>query len=399
MDDLDAFRQEVRQWLDTHCPVSMRGPGPEEMVMGGSQATFATADQKLWFERMRDKGWFAPGWPAQYGGGGLDAHRVRVLEDEMRRMKCRVPQVNIGIWMLGPVLLEFGNEAQKARFLPPMTRGEQGWCQGFSEPNAGSDLASLKTAAREDGDHYVVSGAKIWTSGADQADWMYALVRTDPAAPKHLGISLLLIDMKSPGVTVRPIKLLDGGYEVNDVFLENVKVPVDQRIYEENKGWTCAKFLLAHERAGIAGVARSKRNVERLKAIAKAEIGDDGKPLIQDDEFQRKLSELEIDLSALEMTELRTLAREQAGKGPGPESSLLKIKGTEIQQRLTELTLEAVGNYAQPYPRGLGGNEFAVGPDYASAAAPVYFNWRKASIYGGSNEIQRNIIAKMVLGL
>jgi alkylation response protein AidB-like acyl-CoA dehydrogenase len=187
---------------------------------------------------------------------------------------------------------------------------------------------------------------------------------------------------------------------VNDVFLDNVKVPVDQRIYEENKGWTCAKFLLAHERSGIAGVARSKRNVEKLKSIAKAEVGDDGKPLIEDEDFQRKLAELEIDLSALEMTELRVLARESAGRGPGPESSLLKIKGTEIQQRLTELTLEAVGNYAQPYTRELGeGNEFAIGPDYARAAAPIYFNWRKASIYGGSNEIQRNIIAKMVLGL
>jgi alkylation response protein AidB-like acyl-CoA dehydrogenase len=206
--------------------------------------------------------------------------------------------------------------------------------------------------------------------------------------------------MKSPGVTVRPIKLLDGGYEVNDVFLQDVKVPVDQRIYEENKGWTCAKFLLAHERSGIAGVARSKRNVEKLKSIAKAEVGDDGKPLIEDEDFQRKLADLEIDLSALEMTELRVLARESAGRGPGPESSLLKIKGTEIQQRLTELTLEAVGNYAQPYTRELAqGNEFAIGPDYARSAAPVYFNWRKASIYGGSNEIQRNIIAKMVLGL
>ena len=172
MDDLDAFRQEVRQWLDAHCPAAMRAPGPEEVVMGGSQAVFATVEQQHWFERMRDKGWFAPGWPTQYGGGGLDAQRVRVLEDEMRRMKCRVPQVNIGIWMLGPVLLEFGTEAQKQRFLPPMTRGEQGWCQGFSEPNAGSDLASLKMAARADGDHYVVRGAKIWTSGADKSDWM-----------------------------------------------------------------------------------------------------------------------------------------------------------------------------------------------------------------------------------
>ncbi|MEZ5958630.1 MAG: acyl-CoA dehydrogenase family protein [Hyphomonadaceae bacterium] len=250
-----------------------------------------------------------------------------------------------------------------------------------------------------EGDYYIVNGQKTWTTLGQYADWGFFLCRTDPDAKQQEGISFLLIDMKSPGVTVRPIKLLDGGHEVNDVFLDNVKVPVDQRIYEENKGWTCAKFLLAHERAGIAGVARSKRNVERLKSIAKAEIGDDGKPLLEDDEFQRKLSELEIDLSALEMTELRTLAREQAGKGPGPESSLLKIKGTEIQQRLTELTLEAVGNYAQPFPRGLGDNEFAVGPDYAGPAAPVYFNWRKASIYGGSNEIQRNIIAKMVLGL
>jgi alkylation response protein AidB-like acyl-CoA dehydrogenase len=304
--------------------------------------------------------------------------------------------------MVGPVIYTFGTPAQKQRFLPGILAGETWWCQGYSEPGAGSDLASVKTKAVREGDFYIVNGQKTWTTLGQFADWGFFLCRTDSSGKPQEGISFLLIDMKSPGVSVRPIKLLDGGHEVNDVFLDNVKVPIDQRVYEENKGWTCAKFLLAHERSGIAGVARSKRGVEKLKQIAKAEIGDDGRSLLEDGEFQKKLAELEINLSALEMTELRTLAREHAGKGPGPESSLLKIKGTEIQQRLTELTLEAVGNYAQPYFRDFpaeGGNEFPIGPDYAHQAAPVYFNWRKASIYGGSNEIQRNIIAKMVLGL
>jgi alkylation response protein AidB-like acyl-CoA dehydrogenase len=305
--------------------------------------------------------------------------------------------------MVGPVIYTFGTPAQKQRFLPRILSGEDWWCQGYSEPGAGSDLAGLSTRAENKGDHYIVNGQKTWTTLAQHADWGFFLVRTDPGAKKKQeGISFLLIDMKSPGVSVRPIISLDGGHEVNDVFLTDVKVPAENRIGEENKGWTYAKFLLLHERAGIAGVARSKNAVRRLKEIARAEVGDDGRPLLETPEFRRKVAELEVDLTALEFTELRVLANEQAGKGPGVESSYLKIKGTEIQQRLTELTLEAVGVYAAPDVRNFpptGGNEFPIGPDYSNPAAPIYFNMRKTSIYGGSNEIQRNIIAKMVLGL
>ncbi|HRE45876.1 MAG TPA: acyl-CoA dehydrogenase family protein [Terricaulis sp.] len=385
-----AFRDEVRAFIEQNYPAHLKGKAMREDL---SREEFLA-----WHKILGKKGWSAPAWPAQYGGTGWTATQRYIWLEENARAETIAP-LPFSVSMVGPVIYTFGTEEQKQRFLPGILSGEVWWCQGYSEPGAGSDLASLKTKAVREGDYYIVNGQKTWTTLGQYADWGFFLVRTDSEAKPQEGISFLLIDMKSPGVSVRPIKLLDGGHEVNDVFLEDVKVPVDQRIYEENKGWTCAKFLLAHERAGIAGVARSKRNVEKLKAIAKAEIGDDGGPLIESPDFRAKLAQLEIDLSALEMTELRTLAREQAGKGPGPESSLLKIRGTEIQQRLTELTLEAVGNYAQPFPRGLGDNEFSIGPDYAGPAAPIYFNWRKASIYGGSNEIQRNIIAKMVLGL
>jgi len=387
-----AFRDEVRAFIEENYPKHLRGKN----IM---REDLSKEDFLAWHKILGKKGWSAPAWPTEYGGTGWTATQRYIWLEENARAET-IPPLPFGVSMVGPVIYTFGTPEQKQKYLPGILSGDVWWAQGYSEPGAGSDLASLKTKAVREGDFYIVNGQKTWTTLGQFADWGFFLVRTDSGAKQQEGISFLLIDMKSPGVTVRPIKLLDGGFEVNDVFLENVKVPVEQRIYEENKGWTCAKFLLAHERSGIAGVARSKRNVEKLKSIAKAEIGDDGKPLLEDDEFQRKLAELEIDLSALEMTELRVLARESAGKGPGPESSLLKIKGTEIQQRLTELTLEAVGNYAQPYTRELpGGNEFAIGPDYARSAAPIYFNWRKASIYGGSNEIQRNIIAKMVLGL
>jgi alkylation response protein AidB-like acyl-CoA dehydrogenase len=306
--------------------------------------------------------------------------------------------------MVGPVIYTFGNEAQKKRFLPRILSGDDWWCQGYSEPGSGSDLASLRTKAEKsaDGGHYIVNGMKTWTTLAQHADWIFCLVRTDPNAPKpQMGISFLLIDMTSPGVSVRPIITIDGGHEVNEVFLDNVQVPVENLIGKENEGWTYAKFLLGHERSGIAGVARSKKAIERLKEIARGEYID-GNPLIDDPDFARKIAEVEIELTALEYTELRTLASEQAGKGPGPESSVLKIRGTEIQQRITELVVEAVGYYSYPFPEGQqpeGSNLPPVGPDYAEHVAPVYFNMRKASIYGGSNEIQRNIIAKMILGL
>jgi alkylation response protein AidB-like acyl-CoA dehydrogenase len=388
-----AFRDEVRAFIAANYPKHLKGVGLREDL--------SKEDFLAWHQILGKKGWSAPAWPKEYGGTGWTATQRYIWLEENARAET-IPPLPFGVSMVGPVIYTFGTPEQKQRFLPGILSGEVWWCQGYSEPGAGSDLASLKTKAVREGDHYIVNGQKTWTTLAQYADWGFFLCRTDANAKQQEGISFLLIDMKSPGVTVRPIKMLDGGHEVNDVFLDNVKVPVDQLVYQENKGWTCAKFLLAHERAGIAGVARSKRNVERLKKIAKSELGDDGQPLIEDEDFQRKLAQLEIDLSALEMTELRVLANEQAGKGPGVESSLLKIRGTEIQQRLTELTMEAVGNYAQPYYRGFpqdGDNAFPIGPDYSHHVSPLYFNFRKASIYGGSNEIQRNIIAKMVLGL
>ena len=385
-----AFRDEVRAFIAENYPASLRGKGGREDL---------TKEELLsWHRILARKGWVAPAWPKEYGGTGWNAVQRYIFSEELARAET-TPILPFGIAMVGPVIYTFGTPEQKAKFLPGILSGDDWWCQGYSEPGAGSDLASLRTRAERDGDHYIVNGQKTWTTLAQHADWGFFLVRTDPTSKPQEGISFLLIDMKSPGVTVRPIITLGGEHEVNEVWLENVRVPVENRIYEENKGWTCAKFLLAHERTGIAGVARSKRGVERLRDIARSEV-DQGQPLIQNPFFKCKLAELEIDLTSLEYTELRSLASTAAGKGPGPESSLLKIKGSEIQQRITELALEAVGHYGAPYFRGFDGdNEHGIGPDYAQRAAPTYFNMRKTTIYGGSNEIQRNIIAKMVLGL
>jgi alkylation response protein AidB-like acyl-CoA dehydrogenase len=387
-----AFREEARAFIAENYPAHLRDKQDEGEEM-------AKEDFLSWHRVLAKKGWVAPAWPKEYGGPGWTTVQRYIWSEELARADT-IPIMPFGINMVGPVIYTFGTPEQKARFLPRILSGEDWWCQGYSEPGAGSDLASLRTRAVRDGDHYVVNGQKTWTTLAQHADWGFFLVRTDTDAKPQEGISFLLIDMKSPGVTVRPIITLGGEHEVNEVWLEDVRVPIENRIYEENKGWTCAKFLLAHERTGIAGVARSKRGVERIKTIARTEMDGD-RPLIANPFFKRKIAELEIDLSALEFTELRTLASEASGRGPGPESSLLKIKGTEIQQRLTELALEAVGHYGAPYFRGFGegDNEHPIGPDYAHRAAPTYFNGRKTSIYGGSNEIQRNIIAKMVLGL
>jgi len=385
----EAFRHEVRTFIEENYPKDLHGKLRRDQL--------EREDFLKWHKILAKKGWVAPSWPKEWGGTDWTITQKYIWNEENARAET-TPLLPFGLSMVGPVIYTFANEAQKKRFLPRIYNGEDWWCQGYSEPGAGSDLASLRTKAERQGDHYIVNGMKTWTTLAQYADWMFCLVRTDPEAKAQEGISFLLIDMKSPGITVRPIITIDGGHEVNEVFLEDVKVPLENLVGEENKGWTYAKFLLGHERTGIAGVARSKRGVERLKDIAKSERVD-GVPLIDQPDFDRKLSELEIDLTALEYTELRTLASESAGKGPGPESSILKIKGTEIQQRITELTMEAVGHYALPYDREIGDNIGPVGPDYADSTASTYFNMRKTSIYGGSNEIQRNIIAKMVLGL
>ena len=388
-----AFRAEVREFIENNYPQNIDSRGVRDEL--------SREDMLAWHKILGKKGWSVPAWPTEYGGTDWTPTQRYIWSEENARKNTVMP-LPFGVAMVGPVIYTFGNKEQKAQHLPGIRSGDVWWCQGYSEPGAGSDLASLKTTAVRDGDDYIINGQKTWTTLAQHADWGFFLCRTDPDAPKpQMGISFILVDMKSPGIEVRPIKLIDGGYEVNEVWLTDVRVPATNLIGEENKGWTYAKFLLAHERSGIAGVARSKRGVEQLKEIAASEMLD-GKPLIEDMGFATKISQLEIDLSALEITELRTLAGEQAGKGPGPESSLLKVKGTEIQQRLTELTLEAVGYYGAPDFRSFpddGSNDFPIGPDYAHHAAPTYFNMRKTSIYGGSNEIQRNIITKMILGL
>jgi alkylation response protein AidB-like acyl-CoA dehydrogenase len=387
-----AFQQEVRTFIAENYPENLRSVQDEGHDL-------SKEDFLSWHRILAKKGWIAPAWPIEYGGTGWTATQRFIWSEELAAADC-VGTMPFGLSMVGPVIYTFGTPEQKAQFLPGILSGDDWWCQGYSEPGAGSDLASLRTKAVRDGDHYVVNGQKTWTTMAQYADWGFFLVRTDSDAKAQEGISFLLINMKTPGVTVRRIITLGGEHEVNEVWLEDVRVPVANRIYEENKGWTCAKFLLAHERTGIAAVARSKRGVEKIKSIARTEQDGD-RPLIANPFFKRKISELEIDLTALEFTELRSLAGEAAGKGPGPESSLLKIKGSEIQQRITELALEAVGHYGAPYFRGFGegDNEHPIGPDYAHRAAPTYFNTRKTTIYGGSNEIQRNIIAKMVLGI
>ena len=387
-----AFQKEVRNFIAENYPENLRSVQDEGHDL-------SKEDFLSWHRILAKKGWIAPAWPVEYGGTGWTATERFIWSEELAAADC-VGTMPFGLSMVGPVIYTFGTPEQKAKFLPGILSGDDWWCQGYSEPGAGSDLASLRTKAVRDGDDYIVNGQKTWTTMAQHADWGFFLVRTDADAKAQEGISFLLIDMKSPGVTVRPIITLGGEHEVNEVWLEDVRVPVANRVYEENKGWTCAKFLLAHERTGIAAVARSKRGVEKIKAIARTEQDGD-RPLIANPFFKRKISELEIDLTALEFTELRSLAGEASGKGPGPESSLLKIKGSEIQQRITELALEAVGHYGAPYFRGFGegDNEHPIGPDYAHRAAPTYFNTRKTTIYGGSNEIQRNIIAKMVLGI
>ena len=387
-----AFRDEVRSFIADSYPAVLRGKQEE-----GDELT--KEDFLSWHKVLAKKGWVAPAWPVEYGGTGWSSTQRYIWSEETARADC-IRLLPFGLAMVGPVIYTFGTPEQKAHFLPRILSGEDWWCQGYSEPGAGSDLASLRTKAVPDGDDYIVNGQKTWTTMAQNADWGFFLVRTNSDAKMQEGISFLLIDMKSPGITVRPIITLGGEHEVNEVWLDNVRVPIANRVYEENKGWTCAKFLLAHERVGIAGVASSKRGVEKLKAVAATEMEGE-RSLLANPFFRRKVADLEIDLAALEYTELRTLAAMAGGKNPGPESSVLKIKGSEIQQRLTELTLEMAGHYGAPYYRGFGegDNEHPIGPEWAHRAAPSYFNMRKTTIYGGSNEIQRNVIAKMVLGL
>jgi alkylation response protein AidB-like acyl-CoA dehydrogenase len=383
-----AFRDEIRAFIADNYPAEMRVPRPE---------TDLTKEQMmLWHKILHKKGWIAPLWPKEYGGPGWTLMQRYIWEQEAGLAGTMAP-LAFSITMVGPVIYTFGNDAQKKKFLPRILSGEDWWCQGYSEPGSGSDLASLRTRAVRDGDYYVVNGQKTWTTLAQHADWIFCLVRTDPAAKQQSGISFLLIDMKTPGITVRPIITIDGAHEVNDVFLEDVRVPVENLIGAENKGWTYAKFLLGNERTNMARTGGSRRHLNKLKTIAKSEIRPDD-PVAAD--FAKDIAKLEIDLLALEATEFRMISQLSRGKDPGAAASLLKIRGTEIVQRLTDLTHRAVGNYGLALRESpASANMFNPGPDYSHLAAAKYLNTRKASIYGGSNEIQRNIIAKMVLGL
>ncbi len=390
----NAFREEVREFFRAALPERIR----DKLVMGHH----ASKDELVeWTRILNAKGWAVPHWPVEWGGTGWDPVRQYIFQDEMQQAPAPSP-LPFGVSMVGPVIIAFGSEAQKRRFLPRIANLDDWWCQGFSEPGSGSDLASLKTTAKRDGDTYVVTGQKTWTTLGQYADWIFVLARTDMAAKKQEGISFLLIDMKTPGITVRPIRTIDGGEEVNEVFLDDVRVPAENLVGQENKGWDYAKFLLGNERVGIARVGVSKERLRRIKELARLErIGE--VPLIETTRFREKLAAVEIELKALEMTQLRVVAAErhrEKGK-PDPASSILKIKGSEIQQATTELLMEVVGPYALPYQEEPehGQNEPPIGPDWAGPVAPTYFNWRKISIYGGSNEIQRNIIAKAILGL
>ena len=379
-----AFRDEVRAFLDTNLTDEVR-----QAAVGGA------VDPEVmiqWQKKLYEQGWVAPNWPKEYGGTGWTVTQNYIFDTECA-MAGAPAVVPFGLKMVGPVIYTFGSPEQKEQFLPDILQSNVWWCQGYSEPGAGSDLAALQTKAVRDGDDYIVNGQKIWTTYAQYADWIFCLVRTDFDSKKQEGISFLLIDMKTPGIEVRKINSIDNQHSLNEVFFDNVRVPVANRIGEENKGWTYAKYLLTHERTAIAGVPQSKRAIQKLKELAGKELSG-GEPLINDPMFQARLAQIEIDLMALEYTELRVISSVAAGGAPGPESSILKIKGTEIQQAISELSVEACGHYAHMLNTGE-----PVGNDYAWAVSAKYLYGRASTIYGGSNEVQKNIIAKMVLGL
>ncbi|MCK9991777.1 MAG: hypothetical protein Dbin4_00297 [Alphaproteobacteria bacterium] len=387
-----AFQHEVRSFIAENYPAELRARRKLERE-------FDKREYLSWHRILAQKGWVAPSWPREHGGTDWTPAKKYIFSNELA-LAGTIPLIGFGLNLAAPVIWTYGNQAQKDYFLPRIYNGVDWWCQGYSEPGAGSDLAGLRTRAVRDGDHYVINGSKTWTTLAQHADMMFCLVRTDADAKPQAGISFLLVDMKTPGISVRPIITLDGGHEVNEIFLEDVRTPVANRIGNENEGWTYAKVLLGHERSGIAGVARSKQQIARLKKIA-SDTQEEGRPLLLDPDFAHRLAALEVELLALEFTDLRTLAALNAGQSPGAESSILKIKGTEIQQRITELMLEAAGIYGAPDLRGmnLDGDNFMGISAELGGIAPDYLNMRKSSIYGGSNEIQRNIIAKAVLGL
>nr|WP_174822069.1 acyl-CoA dehydrogenase family protein [Ruegeria arenilitoris] len=389
-DEEKAFRDEVRGFLAEKLPKEI-----SDKIRAGRN--IGKEGYEWWHATLNERGWLNFNWPKEFGGAEWNAVQRHIFEEECAA--AYAPRiVPFGLSMLGPVLQKFGSKEQQDYFLPRILNGEHWWCQGYSEPGAGSDLASLKTRAVRDGDQYVVNGQKTWTTLAQYANWIFCLVRTDPEAKAQEGISFLLIDMNTPGIEVRPIVLLDGTPEVNEVFFDDVRVPVENLVGEENKGWTYAKYLLTHERTNIAGVGFSQAGLDMVKRIARIETAN-GRPLIENPHFAARLARVEIDLMAMATTNMRIISKAAAGQAPGVESSMLKVKGTIIRQEINDLARRAVGPYAMPFAsEAVAGDNDPIGPDYAAPVAAQYFNNRKLSIFGGSNEIQRGIIAKVKMG-
>ena len=393
MEALEQFRNEARSWLEANCPPSMRTTMPEEETpWGGRKAHYKNPDAKLWLDRMAARGWTVPTWPKEYGGGGLSRTEARVLDEEMRRLNCRPALLSFGIWMLGPAMLEFASEEQKREHLPKIARGEIRWCQGYSEPGAGSDLAGLQTKAADDGDHYMVNGQKIWTSYANYADWIFALVRTDPTAKKHEGISFLLIDMATPGVSTKPIRLISGSSPFCETFFDNVRVPKQNLVGKLNHGWTIAKRLLEHERSMISSIGNRQggRDIP-MESIAKRYTGEqDGR--IADATLRERIGKHKMDGRAFQLTMRRSTEEAKAGQGPGAAASMFKYYGTEQNKRRYELLLSAMGTQALGWEGdGFGEEELQVTREWLRSKAN--------SIEGGTSEVQLNVIAKRVLGL
>ena len=390
MSDLEQFRAEVRSWLEANCPPEMRRPSVNEddICWGGRNPSFQSDAQRVWLERMGERGWTVPEWPKQYGGGGLARGEAKVLREELARLHCRAPLTSFGIWMLGPALLKYGSEAHKRQHLPDIARGNIRWCQGYSEPNAGSDLASLQTKAEDKGDHFLVNGQKIWTSYADKADWIFCLVRTDFSAKKHEGISFLLFDMASPGVSTTPITLISGKSPFCQTFFHDVKVPKQNLVGERNKGWEIAKYLLTHERESIGafGVTQIGRSLGELAAET---VGhDDG--VLADPLLRAKIAEFEVDGWCFLLSMQRAADMAKAGQGSGAYSSVLKYYGAELNKRRHELMMDGGGSDALEW-------EGARSQD--GKAAREWLRSKANSIEGGTSEVQLNIIAKRLLGL
>lgn len=391
MTDLETFRAQTRAWLEANCPAECRGPvaSDEDRVWGGRNAVFPTPAHRLWLERMGAKGWTAPEWPTEYGGGGLSREEAKVLASEMRRIDAQAPLASFGVWMLGPALLQFGTEAQKQRFLPEIVRGEIRWCQGYSEPGAGSDLAAIQTRAEDRGDHWIVNGQKVWTSYADKADWIFCLVRTDPEAPKHLGISFVLFDMATEGVSTRPITLISGKSPFCGTFFDDVRVEKANLVGTLNRGWDVAKYLLAHERTMI-GAMGEVAGGRLLGQVATGSIGLDDDGRLDEPMLRARIAELEVDAAAFRLAMERTGDQVKAGQAHPAIASMLKYYGSELNKRRHELLMAAGGSDALEW-EGERSREGAMARDWLRTKAN--------SIEGGTSEIQLNIIAKHLLQL